>query len=246
MNASTPKRHDAGLPARPFLQCAFGLHHQPCRAEQSVAEDEADADGQHERVHPVERCAGVLPPATSKPCTNLPSTQPWAKVAISDPPEERQIPVLVGSSRDRAELESDTAENEAEQHRENREVKRRNDDREGERERREEPDVRRARARFRYRPRSAQPNSSSGRGRRLGAKGKSIPTPRSKPSSSTYMKTRRRGSAVQIGTRSMVMAASLELVLFVAADSGRAGRLSSRGVCVSIVQAGPRCTTRTR
>src|SRR5688572_15704585 len=42
-----------------------------------------------------------------------------------------------------------------------------------------------------------------------GAKGKSIPTPRSKPSSSTYMNTLIARIAVQIGTRSSIMSVLL-------------------------------------
>ena len=88
------------------------------------------------------------------------------------------------------ELERDAAEDESEQHQQDRKVHRRNDDREGERKGREQADAARAPATSRCRPRSARPSPSSACALASSrANGNRMPTPRSKPSSSTYMKT---------------------------------------------------------
>ena len=60
--ASTPTSAAAAEPARPLLQIAFGLQHQPAGPEQGVAEQQGHAGEERERRQEVERAADELPP----------------------------------------------------------------------------------------------------------------------------------------------------------------------------------------
>lgn len=86
--ATNPHHRDEQLESdmlRPLAQPFRRFRDHPGGAEERVTGYTRTAAHQAERRQPVERAAGVLCISTGTPCTNVPSTTPWAKVANSEP-----------------------------------------------------------------------------------------------------------------------------------------------------------------
>src|SRR5690242_7953853 len=128
------------MPARPVLQLALRLQNQPSGAEQAVAEEQRYTGEDGERREAVERCAGEFS------SLDLEALDEGAEHdALREGRERRAVAEGVipeGEMRGIAiaELEGDPAEDERQQHGEDREVDGGNDDCESERECRQQPD----------------------------------------------------------------------------------------------------------
>ncbi len=128
-----------GLAARALGDRAFGLHHQPGRAEQRIARDHAEAAQERERLRPVER------PACERAVLDLDALdQPAQDQALAECGEGRagregEIPIRLAGDGDHAKLERHPAKDERQQHHNDGQIERRHDDGVGLRERDPEP-----------------------------------------------------------------------------------------------------------
>ena len=138
MNASTPNRHALACARDLCLQVAFGLHHQPRGAEQSIAEQQADACRERKRLDPVEAAAREVPAGDREALHVVAEHDALEERGDERTREERPVPPVAPAVRLQPELEGDAAKDEAEQHQQDRKVERGNDDREGQRKRRHE------------------------------------------------------------------------------------------------------------
>src|SRR6516165_472654 len=123
--------------ARPILQLTFGFENEPSSAKEHIAESQRHSGGERKRREPIEGSAGKLPAIDLEALDECAEHNALGKrrhqrtatrCAVPDPPQRCML---------ETELECDAAENERQQHHQDREIDRGNDDREGERKSRE-------------------------------------------------------------------------------------------------------------
>ena len=127
--------HPAGA-ARPILQVAFGLEHDPGGAEQRVAEHEREPGKERKRRHPVERRPGEVPSLHFEALDEGAEHDPLREGRDQRAAAEGAVPETTQRLVLEAELESDAAKHQRQQHDD-----RRNDDRERERKRRQQAEA---------------------------------------------------------------------------------------------------------
>ena len=125
--------------ARRAWSAPFGLPDQPAGAEQGIADDQAGAGQQAERRQPVPPAAGIGAALDRDALEQRAERDPLREGRDQRAEEEAGIPEFAVAGIAPAELEGDAAEDEAEQHRDQRRVERGQDDRISEREGGEQP-----------------------------------------------------------------------------------------------------------
>ena len=132
-------QRDRRVPPRPLPDVAFRLHDEPRRAEQRIAEQQADARGERERPQPVEARPREHAAGHGESFDVHAEHDTLEERRDRRSAEERQVPPAPMAGLLQPELEGDAAEDQAQQQQEQRKVDGGNDDRERERKRREQP-----------------------------------------------------------------------------------------------------------
>ena len=120
--------------ARALGDRAFGLQHQPGRAEERIAGRDAQPAQQRERRRPVERFAGEHAVLHLDALDQGGEDHALADRGDGRAGGEGEIPIVFAGDGDRAEFEGDAAEHQRQQHDDDRQVERRHDHRIGLRE----------------------------------------------------------------------------------------------------------------
>ena len=118
---------------------AFGLQHEPGRAEQRIARRDAERAQERERRREVERAARERAVLDLDALNEPAEDQPLRQRRDGRAAREGRVPVFLAGVGDRAKFERDAAKHKREQHRDDRQVERRHDHRIGARERDQQP-----------------------------------------------------------------------------------------------------------
>ena len=123
---------DCGGAARPILQFTLGFQNQPSGAEEPITEHQRQPGCEWKWRQPIERGAGKFAAVDIEALDECAKDDALGKRRHQRAAAECAVPESPHRRMFEAEFEGDTAENQRQQHHQDREIDRRNDDGEGE------------------------------------------------------------------------------------------------------------------